>query len=337
MDKTGVVAGELVRAVAAACEYLVDCQDSDGHWRDYRLAPGRSESWITGCVGVALDHAERLVPSEPRRTRAVDDAVSVLMASRRRGGWGYNRKVGCDADSTSWAVRLIAGREPRAAVSADVFAKYLTATGGVRTYRSPKAFGRWADEHDDVAPMAGLALLSLGDATSVDLIRRHTLDSHQTHGGWKSFWWRSESYAAAHNLAFLACSGGVPSQVVVAEIERLAEFIDRTGPGQGPAAESSFDIAHRLIAAVRLGASDMAAPLCRTLLAAQLPDGGWPASLGLLVPIGDDPPQVYADDRRLLTTAVAVLALVEVATEGRKGISASRPPLRTAQRRNEDR
>jgi hypothetical protein len=46
-----------------------------------------------------------------------------------------------------------------------------------------------------------------------------------------------------------------------------------------------------------------------------LPDGGWPASLGLLVPGQRSPAtEIFADDRRLLSTAMAVQALVDAAT-----------------------
>ncbi|WP_327114351.1 hypothetical protein OHB12_34205 [Nocardia sp. NBC_01730] len=307
---------DLTQVVAAACEFLVGHQDPDGHWRDYELPPGRSESWITGCVGVTLDLAAGLASPDSNRTRAVDRAVAALRDSQRPSGWGYNRDVSCDADSTSWVVRLIATRDTEPTVSKGLFTNYLTSTGGVRTFPSPAVFGSWADEHDEVAAMAGLALLALGDKATADIIRLHTLSRHREHGRWLPFWWRSDAYVTAHNLNFLACSGGIPSSIAAAERERLSESVGPAGAGMAAGQESSFDTAQRLITAVRLRASGHVNLLRQALLAAQLPDGGWPASLGLLVPgQRNQATQIFADDRRLLSTAMSVLALVDVAME----------------------
>ncbi len=301
------------RVIAAACGFLLEHQDGDGHWRDYELPPGRSESWITGCVGVALDAAEALLPPDPGRARAVDRAVTALRDSRRPIGWGYNRKVSCDADSTSWVVRLIATRDPEPSVPDSVFTDYVTSTGGVRTFPSA-IFGSWAEEHDEVAPMAGLALLALGDKPTTDAIRAHTVSRHRDHGRWLPFWWRSDAYVAAHNLTFLARTGGIPPAIAAAERKRLGEAVVLANGSPVTARESSFDIAQRLIAAVCLGASDYVGLFRQALLAAQLPDGGWPASLGLLVPgQRSSSIEMFADERRLLSTAMAVQALIDAA------------------------
>ncbi|MEV6139367.1 hypothetical protein AB0L63_25615 [Nocardia sp. NPDC051990] len=263
-------------------------------------------------MGVTLDFAAAVVAPDSNHAGAVDRAVAVLRDSQRRGGWGYNRNVACDADSTSWVVRLIATRDPEPALLKGLFTDYLAASGGVRTFRSPALFGSWADEHDEVAPMAGLALLALGDDATADIIRMHILSRHREHGRWLPFWWRSDAYVTAHNLTFLARSGGIPPQIAAAERERSSEFVDPVDSASGQ--ESSFDTAQRLITAVHLRASGHAELLRQAVLAAQLPDGSWPASLGLLVPGQWDPStQIFADNRRLLSTAMSVLALVDVA------------------------
>ncbi|WP_157172715.1 hypothetical protein [Nocardia exalbida] len=312
---------DVTEMIAAACEFLVSHQDADGYWRDYELPPGRSESWITGCVGVALNSAENLLVPDPRRTLALDRAVAALRDSQRPGGWGYNRSVSCDADTTSWVVRLMATRDIGYPLTADVFTDYITPVGAVRTFPSP-VFGSWAEEHDEVAPMAGLALLALGDTLTIENIRAHTVRRHLDNGKWDSFWWRSDAYVAAHNLTFLALSGGIPRGIAEAERERLSEAV---GPADGcldPGCEPSFDIAQRLITAVRLEASGYVALLCQALLAARLPDGGWPASMGLLVPGQRTPTtEMFADDRRLLSTAMAVLALTDVVRAARLGLA----------------
>jgi hypothetical protein len=213
-------------------------------------------------------------------------------------------------------VRLLATRDLEPTASSSILTKHLTSTGGVRTYLLPEMSGSWANEHDEVAPMAGLALLAVGDRATVDLIRAHTLSRHRARGGWLPFWWHSDAYAAAHNLTFLASSGGIPPQVAVVERQRLDDACVSVNAGTDSEGESSFDTAQRLISAVRLHEFDHVDLLCETLLAAQLPDGGWPASLAMLLPSKWDPTtQVFADDRRLLSTAMAVLALVDAAMQ----------------------
>jgi Prenyltransferase and squalene oxidase repeat len=299
------------RAVAAACEFLIGHQDPDGHWRDYELPPGRSESWTTGCVGVAMHRADEFVLPDADRTRAVDHAVAALRDSRRPGGWGYNRNTACDADSTSWAVCLLAARDADPTVSAAVFSDYVTPTGGVRTFPSPTRFGSWADEHDEIAPLVGLALLALGDTATTAAVRTRILNRHPHHDGWRPFWWQSDAYVVAHSLTFLARSGGIPAPIAAAESARLTDALDPAGASR----ESSFDTAQRLITAVHLHAAAHVDLLRHTLLTAQHNDGSWPASPGLLVPNQRDPDLrlLFADDRKLLSTAMSVLALTAAA------------------------
>src|SRR5688572_790490 len=143
------------RALALAENFLTKRQDGDGHWRDYELAPGRSEAWITACVGYAL--CQRVHAGRSQRI-ALDRATEVLLTSRRPEGWGYNLQTACDADSTSWVIRFLA-REGLNEVSASaLLGRYVTPTGTVRTFASADRFGSWAMEHDEVAPLAGLAL-----------------------------------------------------------------------------------------------------------------------------------------------------------------------------------
>ncbi|MEV3961254.1 hypothetical protein AB0M34_10200 [Nocardia sp. NPDC050193] len=301
---------DLTRALTMACDFLVARQDADGHWRDYELPPGRSESWTTACVGLALESVTGVVPIDGDRVRAIDGAVAVLHGTRRAAGWGYNRRVACDADSTSWAVRLIAARDPEHVPAPDVLADYLTEGGGVRTFSAPEVFGSWAYEHDEVAPMAGRALAALGDHAAADAVRSHLVRRHRDNDGWTPFWWCSEAYVVAHNLAFLAGSGGVPPQIAVLERVRAQEYVDRAEWMR----ESSFELAHRLLVAVQLGASDHIDLFGDRLLTLQLPEGGWSPSSGLLVPgQWDSSVEVFADECGLLSTAMAVLAVGAVA------------------------
>jgi hypothetical protein len=109
----------------------------------------------------------------------------------------------------------------------------------------------------------------------------------------------------------LARSGGIPAPIAAAERKRLANAVDSKVASLNVARESTFDTAQRLITGVRLHASECVYRLRHALSASQRADGGWPASLGLLVPHQRDPDirTMFADDRRLLSTAMSVLAL----------------------------
>lgn len=284
-------------AVAAAERFLTERQDDDGHWRDYQLEPGRSEAWVTACVGYALCRAGRGAATPVRQ------AADALLASARPGGWGYNRHTACDADSTAWVIRFLAelgaldGLQPASLIGA-----YVAPSGAVRTFASPERFGSWAAEHAEVTPLAGLALLAAGERELAARLRGAAVNAWTPDGGWPPFWWHGQAYAAAQNLGFLAASGGVPPELAAGERERLSA---------APGARSAFEAAQRLTAAVHLDAPVDASRFRDRLMALQSADGGWPASSSLLAPSQRDPSQSRrcSDDRRLLSTALAVVAL----------------------------
>ncbi len=288
-----------MRASKAAASFLIRCQDVDGYWRDYQLAPGRSEAWTTACVGYALLAASRWAST----SRApLDRAAAALLAARRPGGWGYNNKTACDADSTSWVIRFLARHEALGDVpAAGVLSPYVTATYRIRTFASFDRFGSWATEHDEVAPMAGLALLAAREDALVARIRAAVLDSWAERG-WRPFWWQGRSYVCAQSLEFLSLTGGIPDEVSESERHFLAALSPST---------SAFDTAQRLVAALHVNAMVQASHLHGALIDLQCSDGGWPGSPVLLVPHQGEPSvfEIACDDRRLLTTAVSLMAI----------------------------
>lgn len=294
------VRASTLRAIATAGRFLTERQDPDGYWRDYNLEPGRSEAWITGCVGYALclhDH----VP-QPWRV-AIDRAAAALLASRRPSGWGYNRRTACDADSTSWAVRFLVRADAFDDLrGASLLGPYVTSTGAVRTFDTPERFGSWAMQHDEVTPVAGLALLATGEHQLAGQLRASVLKSWVAGYGWSPFWWNTGAYVSAQSLEFLAASGGIPEELAVDERARL---LQAGAPG------SAFEAAQQLVAAVHLGLAREVLHAGNHLLGLQADDGGWPPSPALLVPSQRNPSQshVGVDDRRLLSTALAVVAL----------------------------
>jgi hypothetical protein len=178
---------------------------------------------------------------------------------------------------------------------------YVTPTGRVRTFASVDRFGSWAMEHDEVAPLAGLALLAAREPGQVAGIRSAVLDVWMERG-WQPFWWQGRAYVCAQSLEFLDLSGGIPDYVSENERRSLSKL---------PIPTTAFDAAHRLATAYRLKAARDALHMTNILIDLQQSDGGWPPSSVLLVPDQRDPANstLQRDDRRLLTTAVSVVAL----------------------------
>jgi len=274
-----------------AASFIASRQDADGYWRDYRLEPGQSEAWTTACVGFALFHVAG-------SCMEVDKAARILLSTKRPDGWGYNSRTPCDADTTSWVIRFLSAMGAMEGIdSANLLSNYLTHSGRVRTFPSSDHFGSWGQEHDEVAPLAGMALFSSGELNLAEKLRQGVLNR----ASWKPFWWRCYSYVCAQSLEFLSLSGGIPNEIKKREASILACL------SHSPS--SAFDLAQRLSATVYLD-GDMQ---CCALLDAQEKDGGWPPSSELLLhgqrdEFGGEP---NADERRLMSTAMSMLALLK--------------------------
>lgn len=278
-------------AIAAGRGFLLSRQDHDGFWRDYRLTPGASTAWVTAVVGRALTGAGA--------DAALGQARSAVAAARRPTGWGFNAAVATDADSTAWVLRWL--NALGAAPPATCLDAYISPAGGARTFVADPRYGRWTDEHVDVTAVVGLALSELGgEAATLARVRDWLLGRRDANGLWTSFWWSIDAYAIAQTLELLAATGGIPADVRTA----ARGYLDRRA-----ADPSALEAAQRLTIA-RLVEHRREAALAE-LLGAQLPDGGWPPSRVLLVPDQHSSATgaAFEDGRRLMSTAMAVLAL----------------------------
>jgi len=281
--------------VARGARFLLEAQDGDGFWRDYAMPPGASTQWVTAVCGFALDVAGV----------AARHGLDALRASCRATGWGYNASVATDADSTAWALRWFARAgvvPPVAAI--DCLAAYLDGDGGARTFTRDPRYGRWTSPHVDVTAMLGLALVEAGaPGELIERVRTWLLAQRNRDGVWSSFWWTFDAYATARVLELLAATGGIPGDVRDAAVSWAVE-------ARPASARSAMEAAHSLIAARTLGLAP--APWIAALVEQQCADGGWPASRVLVLPAqgapaADEP--VFADDRRAMSTAMALIAL----------------------------
>lgn len=288
-------------AVRAGEAFLLAAQDGDGAWRDYALEPGRSDAWITAVVARAL----ATPPVTPHAPAAIARAADLLHAARRPDGWGYNERAATDADSTSWALRLLVELDDlRGLDPAALLAPRLDRAGGAHTFAGPR-FGGWSHEHPEVTAVAAEVLLACGETGVAGRVVARIRETQLRRGGWPAYWWSTDTYATARSLLTLRAAGGLDGGSAYAGRQWLA---------RGPSSGTTFDLAHVLLAALALDAEPSARETqADRLRARQRPDGGWPASATLLVPHQRTgaPGTPHPDDRRLMSTAAAVVALKE--------------------------
>jgi hypothetical protein len=287
-------------AICRGIDFLLQQQDKDGFWREFDLQPGASESWTTAWVGWCLTRAfARGRTRQFQIHESCKRAAVTLWRSRHEDGWGYNRGTGPDADTTSWVLRFLSACGFRVEPTM-YLAPHVDTGGGVHTFLEP-GFGSWTDAHDDVAANAGLALLTTSASPLLVARVKHRL-ARRFPG--ETFWWSTPTYGAAWTLRFLRASGGISHHIRKAAQNWIADL---------PESDSSFEVAHRLVAVVETEASNCAAVgLVNQLLDLAGPHG-WPGSSLLLVPPRDSGPQSAPNPelRGLMTTAICVWTLSE--------------------------
>jgi hypothetical protein len=221
------------------------------------------------------------------------------------GGWGYDENVGCDADSSAYAIVLLA-RTGR--VVHDRSCLRLEGAqqpdGGFSTYGAADGLGSWGVSHPDVTAVAAHALLLARGRghPAVSRAMDYVIRGRNDEGLWNSFWWASPLYATRASLVFLA---ETDAHVDLAPTLETLLQVEATSP---------FERALLLDCLLLVnGAADQ---LVDALLCEQLADGSWPSVPSLRIPARtcvapwDEPDgALYADDDRLFTSATVLGAL----------------------------
>ncbi|MEO7178091.1 MAG: prenyltransferase/squalene oxidase repeat-containing protein, partial [Allosphingosinicella sp.] len=234
---------------------------------------------------------------------------ALLGRQRAEGGWGYNRVSPADADSTAWALKFLrsAGYRGAGVDRADAFLRsHLLPGGAVSTYAAATriSFGEVDGPRDDSGWRGAHSCVAANAAgLTGEPVAGFLRSSQAADGAWTAYWWRNDVFATA--LAAEALAAGEARARAVAWAAQRA---------QSPSA--AFDLAW-LIRILALGDSTergKARTLASALAAGQRQDGGWDSSAEMLFP---DPAEasrrpgmaIVVDDRRLFTTASALLAL----------------------------
>lgn len=287
-----------------ACDHLLAQQDVTGSWTDWNLPPGPASEWTTAYVGWRL---RRAAWDRPRVNPALAKAARWLQAHRHAdGGWGYNSAVPSDADSTALGILFLTSlSQPAPASASECLRRFQREDGGFSTYQPDGLTGSWGRSHPEITPMAILALLSGQQAPRDPAIARGIAwieAARRSDGLWDSFWWTGPLTASAANLACLAALG---------RSERP------------PQALASLCPSDPLQTAILLGIMAQAActlqvaTLTADLLGTQEPDGTWCSVPALRITPRDcdrpsdsgDAGPLFADERRLFTTATVLYAL----------------------------
>jgi hypothetical protein len=293
-------------AVNKAERFLVQHQAPAGYWCDYDLEPGASLGWVTAYVGFCLT----CIPTAKDNLGPIRAAARTLHDLETDFGWGYNRQTAPDADTTSWVFRFLARIDsfhrirPR-----EVLQKYILKDGSACTYNDPATFGTWADAHEDVTPVLGLALLETGaDSELVLMVRHAVIRAWNQKERWDAFWWEDNAYAWAKNLEYLHATGGIPDPILQGGRQWLYTR---------PPSNNALNVSRVLNAAIFLRdfLSESGRRHLLKLLELQKEDGGWDPSPGLRVPAQKDGGRsclIYSDQKGLMSTASAVMALKKI-------------------------
>jgi hypothetical protein len=304
MKKTAGIITPVFRALKNATGYLLEKQSPDGTWRDYNMPPGESYAWVTAVVGLALTKPPHFLNSQ----KVINHAASALLDLYTGYGWGYNSSVDCDADSTAWCMRFLSGIGYTfwPGVLQNFCRLHINADGQARTYANPEAFGSWAQPHQDVTPVVGMALHNIMPSF-FDLICKAVLASYNEKLPWRSFWWNTDNYSIARNVELLSMAGLITENIKIGVVKWLSNL-------EQP--DNAFDVAQRLSIVSELISCRRVFnhyDYVQDLLNRQKNDGSWPSSLALLTPPmfpdNQESAIIYSDQNGLMTTASAIYAL----------------------------
>jgi hypothetical protein len=322
----------IASAVDRAVVYLLKRQGPNG-WTDFDTLAGPSTDWVSAFVALALAGTD-----DPAAREAARRTWTRLR--RRRWwspGWGFNRKVPGDADTTIWVLHLAAALDARASRRTLRFlSAHITDPGGIATYARAgpiRAFTRLAGTSFSGWCGAQVCVTAAGAGLRQLPHRERVLDwlraAQQPGGGWRSYWWSSPHYATALASEALANAAGPGDADRVARAVRwAAEDLERRGGALSPF-EQAFALRTLLLGST---AGAAVTRLVERVTGGQRADGSWAPSARLRIPPPDvtDPDGYHAwveggrgggsiqsDANACFTTAAVLQALTAVAHAGR--------------------
>jgi hypothetical protein len=289
----------IAASIGEGLEFLERTQRPNGLWHGFMLMPGASTDWISAHVALLLED----VPE----THAVRERVAhgLLAHGNERPGWGYNRRVGVDSDSTAQAIMVL--RRLDHEIESAWIERLLSTRcedGGYATFASsrsdrlPRTW--WEMPHPDVTLIVVEALRRLDGYTEERDTALAWLSGQVVDGVLPAYWWTSRAYSlwAQTRAGFeLETTSRCATQLLGDEQRPvyLAMLIS-AALAQGVWSAPVEAAVARLVRERRRDGSWRCAPCLRTTRANH--------------PCGFDAPgPTYADRYRVFSTAHAVAAL----------------------------
>jgi hypothetical protein len=286
----------LERALELGVSFLRRRQGRDGVWKGFLLPPGAATTWLTAHVAWVVEDVLALTDACRRA------ALYLESVGPGDGGWGYNRHVGVDSDSTAQAL-LVLKRFERAVPEflLQTLLRAQASCGGFSTYIPTGAsVNGWQAPHPDVTVVAVETLRRYGHREAT-LRAVSWLDAAWMSSEFASYWWVGPEYG----LWACARTGLRSRRIEDAITTALAGTRSTPRASHLLAAGLALDLDRTQFEAVALH-----------LLRTQFADGSWPCSPCLRV---TDPSETetrldlrwtcYADARRVFSTAHSLAAL----------------------------
>lgn len=323
---------DLRAAMARGTAFLLAQRSSDGFWRDFRHVNEGSDEWTSAYVAAAL---ARTGAGEARH--AARETWNLLARSRARPGWGYNRQIPVDADSTLWTLRLAQAvrrtNDPAAQSALRLLRRHRSRDGGVATFLETtlgdsRSTAGWCHAHAEVTAAAG-ALPGFGRSSTQWLLR-----SQQPDGRWDAYWYDEDAFATALAAEHLASRRGpAPRRALMRAARWAMTRIAADGSVAAPGVDGGSAFAAACCLRILLAARDPESPraaadrLGAWLAAAQRVEGGWQGSTCMYAPLpGDTDPAASGlllgfawDECGYFTTATVLEALGRLAASGIRG------------------
>ena len=297
-----ITADRIEAAIRAGVAFLERRQERNGVLRGFFLYPGASTTWVTAHVAFVLEDVSRA------RALCERGAAYLQSIGASDGGWGYNRRVTPDCDSSAQALMVTARFElPCEPFLLRNLAAAQLPCGGFPTYVGDgSASTGWQSAHPEVSALVTEALRRAGGFDdNVDRCSQW-LERSMNAGVLPAYWWDDTAYSLWVQARTCRLGSGATSAV------RAGLEEHRTSP----------QLSMALAAAVLAGASDASvSDAASRLLGQQLSDGSW--ACGACLRLTDPrsftagpgaPGPLVADRRRVFSTAHAVAALQAVGT-----------------------
>lgn len=328
-------------AINKAAGFLLSKQNKAGWWIDFETLAGFSDEWVSAYVACALADTGIKSAEKP-----VSECWKRLTSRRFiSNGWGYNRKVPSDTDTTGWALYLAEKTKNlnhyRAKRALKYLRKAITPEGGIPTYpreagirffthlKKGVSFNGWCSPHLCVTS----SVANLDSFKDCKRLIAYLRDTQLDDGYWRSYWWCEKEYATCFAVKALARQNDLGDfQRIKRALEWSSEKISTEGFVQNSDFPQGSPFATALALQILLVKSVMNTEKQETisgncinwLLNEQWPDGSWQTSARLRIPSPDEqyPDRVKKwnyntfgggsirkDQNRLFTTATVLNAL----------------------------